>query len=96
VDFDSYWQPGALAQFDKISTDDHVQFQYYRSVGYFQGTPEPYADLGEIVAGSKPGREDPNERTLAMNLGLALDDMAVAPEIYRRAVERGIGAWLPL
>jgi len=27
---------------------------------------------------------------------LALDDMAVAPEIYRRAKERGIGTWLPL
>lgn len=96
VDFDSYWKPEALAEFDKISTDDHAQFQYYRSVGYFQHTPDPYADLGEIVAGIKPGRENDSERTLAINLGLALDDMAVAPEIYRRAVERGIGTWLPL
>jgi ornithine cyclodeaminase/alanine dehydrogenase len=96
VDFDSYWQPAALAQVDKLSTDDHDQFQYYRSVGYFQGTPNPYADLGEIAAGSKPGRERPDERTLAMNLGLALDDMAVAPEIYRRAVEKHLGTWLPL
>lgn len=96
VDFDSYWQPAALAQFDKISTDDHAQFQYYCTQGYFQSTPTPYADLGEIVAGSRPGREGAGERTLAINLGLALDDMAVAPEIYRRAVERGIGVWLPL
>jgi len=96
VDFDSYWKPAALAQFDKISTDDHAQFQYYRSSGYFQTTPDPYADLGEIVAGLKPGREKDNERTLAMNLGLALDDMAVAPEVYRRAVQAGIGTWLPL
>lgn len=96
VDFDSYWKPEALAEFDKISTDDHAQFQYYRSVGYFQHTPNPYADLGEIVAGLKPGRENEKERTLAINLGLALDDMAVAPEIYRRAVEKGIGNWLPL
>lgn len=96
VDFDSYWKPEALAEFDKISTDDHAQFQYYRSVGYFQHTPDPYADLGEIVAGFKPGREKDSERTMAINLGLALDDMAVAPEIYRRAVEKGIGTWLPL
>ena len=96
VDFDSYWQPAALAQVDKISTDDHAQFQYYRSQGYFQQTPAPYADLGEIVTGRRPGRESADERTLAINLGLALDDMAVAPEIYRRAVERDIGAWLPL
>ena len=96
VDFDSYWQPAAMAQMDKISTDDHDQFFYYRSVGYFQSTPDPYADLGELAAGLKPGREGENERTLAINLGLAIDDMAVAPEIFRRAKERGIGNWLPL
>jgi ornithine cyclodeaminase/alanine dehydrogenase len=96
VDFDSYWQPPALAQMDKLSTDDHAQFQYYKTGGYFQGTPDPYADLGEIVAGLKPGREHGEERTMAINLGLALDDMAVAPEIYRRAQERGIGIWLSL
>ena len=96
VDFDSYWQPAAMAQMDKISTDDHDQFFYYRSVGYFQSTPDPYADLGELAAGLKPGREGENERTLAINLGLAIDDMAVAPEIFRRAKERGIGTWLPL
>jgi ornithine cyclodeaminase/alanine dehydrogenase len=96
VDFDSYWQPEALAQMDKLSTDDHTQFQYYKSSGYFQGTPDPYADLGQIVAGLKPGRERDDERTMAINLGLALDDMAVAPEIYRRARERGIGTWLEL
>jgi ornithine cyclodeaminase/alanine dehydrogenase len=96
VDFDSYWTPAALAQMDRLTTDDHAQFQYYRSAGYFQGTPNPYADLGEIVAGIKPGRQHTDERTMAINLGLALDDMAVAPEIYRRAVEGGIGTWLPL
>lgn len=96
VDFDSYWTADALAQLDRISTDDHAQFQYYKSEGYFQTTPDPYADLGEIVAGLKPGRQGPQERTLAMNLGLAMDDMAVAPEIYRRAKEMGVGVWLTL
>ena len=96
VDFDSYWTPAALAQFDKIATDDHAQFQYYRRAGYFQQTPEPYADLGEIVGGQKPGRERAGERTMAMNLGLALDDMAVAPEVYRRARDRGLGTRLRL
>jgi ornithine cyclodeaminase/alanine dehydrogenase len=96
VDFDSYWTGEALSQMDRISTDDHAQFQYYKSVGYFQSTPDPYADLGEIVAGLKPGRQSASERTLAINLGLAMDDMAVAPEIYRRAKEMGIGTWLTL
>jgi len=96
VDFDSYWTADALAQFDKIATDDHAQFHYYRRAGYFQRTPDPYADLGELVGGQKPGRERADERTMAINLGLALDDMAVAPEVYRRARARGLGTRLPL
>lgn len=96
VDFDSYWTGAAMAQMDRISTDDHAQFQYYKSVGYFGSTPEPYADLGELVVGSKPGRQDEKERTLAINLGLAMDDMAVAPEIFQRAKDKGLGRWLPL
>jgi ornithine cyclodeaminase/alanine dehydrogenase-like protein (mu-crystallin family) len=96
VDFDSYWTGEALAQMDRISTDDHAQFQYYKSVGYFSETPAPYADLGELVAGLKPGRVDEKERTLAINLGLALDDMAVAPTIYQCAKEKELGIWLAL
>jgi len=96
VDFDSYFHPDAMAQMDKLSTDDHAQYRYYKSVGYFQQTPDPYADLGELVVGTKPGRETSDECTMAINLGLAIDDMAVAPEIYRRAKSMGIGTWLPL
>ena len=96
VDFDSYFSGAAMAQMDRISTDDHAQFQYYRSVGYFQQTPDPYADLGELVTGVKSGRQSQSERTMALNLGLAMDDMAVAPEVYRRARERSLGTWLEL
>lgn len=96
VDFDSYWTPRALAEFDRVVTDDHAQFHYYKAAGYFQQTPDPDADLGEIATKAKPGRTRDEERTLAINLGLALDDMAIAPEIYRRARERGLGTCLPL
>lgn len=96
VDFDSYWLPEALAQMDAISTDDHAQFNYYKEGGYFQDTPLPSSDLGELVMGLKPGRQNNNQRTMAINLGLAMDDMAVAPEIYRRAREMGLGSRLHL
>jgi ornithine cyclodeaminase/alanine dehydrogenase-like protein (mu-crystallin family) len=33
---------------------------------------------------------------MTANLGLAIDDMAVAPILYRRALEKGIGRKLPL
>ena len=96
VDFDSYWTGAALRAADKLATDDQGQMAYYRREGYFRETPEPYADLGELAAGRKPGRESDRERTIAINLGLALDDMATAILIYRRAVEAGTGRELPL
>jgi ornithine cyclodeaminase/alanine dehydrogenase-like protein (mu-crystallin family) len=96
VDFDSYWHPDAMREADKFCTDDVPQLEHYREVGYFQDIPPIHADLGELVTGRKPGRETDGERTMACNLGLALDDMATAPLIYRRARERGIGTWLPL
>ena len=96
VDFDSFWQGPALAQADKLATDDLAQMAYYRGEGYFRETPLPYADLGELANGQKPGRESDQERTIAINLGLALDDMATAIRIYQRARSLGIGLELPL
>lgn len=96
VDFDSYWRGGALREINKLATDDLAQMRYYRQEGYFKDTPEPYADLGEVAAGLKPGRESAEERTMSMNLGLALDDMATAIRIYQIAKVKGIGVELPL
>lgn len=96
VDFDSYWHPDALREADKFTTDDVPQLHHYRDIGYFQNIPPIHADLGELVARRKPGRQSEGERTIACNLGLALEDMAVAPLIYARAREKGIGTWLPL
>ena len=96
LDFDSYWKSEALAQADKLATDDTAQMNYYRKTGYFTHTPQPYADLGEIVTGKKPGRTHDGERTFCINLGLAAEDMATAILLYKKAVEKGLGVRLPL
>jgi ornithine cyclodeaminase/alanine dehydrogenase len=96
VDFDSYWHADAMRETTKFCTDDSQQLHHYQHAGYFHEIPPLYADLGELVAGQKPGRETPFERTMTANLGLALDDMAVAPIIFRKAVKKGLGTWLPL
>ena len=96
VDYDSYWSRAALAEAAKFCTDDVPQLKLYQSMGYFQNIPPIHADLGELVTGKKKGRESAQERTMTANLGLAIDDMAVAPLLYRRAREKGIGTWLPL
>lgn len=96
VDFDSYWTTGALNQVSKIYTDDVDQLEYYKSVGYFKEIPKVMGDLGELLNGKILGRENPEERILAMNLGLALDDMAVSPLIIQKAQELNIGIELDL
>jgi ornithine cyclodeaminase/alanine dehydrogenase len=96
VDFDSYWEGAAMKEADKFTTDDVPQLEHYREMGYFQDIPPIYAALGDLVTGRRPGRQSPREKNIACNLGLALDDMATAPLVYRRAKELGIGTWLTL
>jgi ornithine cyclodeaminase/alanine dehydrogenase len=96
LDFDSYWTPEALREADKLATDDKDQLAYYRTIGYFRNTPQPYADLGEIVTGARPGRESGVERIISLNLGLGIEDVASARIIYERALSEGVGIDLPL
>ena len=85
-----------MREADKFTTDDVPQLEHYREMGYFQDIPPIYAALGDLVTGRLPGRQSPREKNIACNLGLALDDMATAPLVYRRAKELGIGTWLTL
>jgi ornithine cyclodeaminase len=49
------------------------------------------AELGEVVTGTAPGRTSPDELTVFRSLGIAVEDLAAAELIVRRARERGIG-----
>ena len=53
-------------------------------------------ELGEVVAGKIPGRERPGDITLFESQGLALEDMAVAAVVYRKALREKVGRELPL
>jgi ornithine cyclodeaminase/alanine dehydrogenase-like protein (mu-crystallin family) len=96
VDFDSYWHAQAMQEAVKFCTDDTPQMLHYKTLGYFKAIPAIHADLGELVMGEKPGRETTGEKTMTANLGLAIEDMAVAPLIFQKAREKGIGTWLAL
>lgn len=50
-----------------------------------------YAELGELVAGAKPGRERPEEITVADLTGVGVLDAAVAGFVTEAALRRGIG-----
>ena len=51
-----------------------------------------HAELGEIVAELKPGRESQEETIVFDSSGTALQDVAAAVAVYRRALEHGVGA----
>jgi len=53
-----------------------------------------YAQLGDIVAGVRPGREKPHERILLWHRGLSILDVAVAHLILRRAEAAEVGTML--
>jgi ornithine cyclodeaminase/alanine dehydrogenase-like protein (mu-crystallin family) len=50
------------------------------------------AELGEVLAGMAPGRTSPDEITVFESLGLAVEDLASAEYLMRRAEETGKGA----
>ena len=54
-----------------------------------------YAELPELLAGKKPGRQSVQERIFIRAIGLVNQDIAMANAIYESALEQGIGTRLP-
>lgn len=54
-----------------------------------------HATIGEVVAGKKEGRENPDERILCIPIGTGAMDVSVATLVYRKALEKGIGVSFP-
>ena len=54
------------------------------------------AELGEIVAGTKPGRTDPNAVTFFKSVGIAIQDLAAANRVLANAEQLGLGTAVAL
>jgi len=84
------WCGDTILAADKFVTDDWNQTSSYKAAGAFpDGLPSSYAELGTIITGKNKGRENDEERILAINIGLALEDIILADYIYRTAKKRG-------
>lgn len=51
-------------------------------------------ELGEVLLGRVPGRVSPDDITIYESQGIAIEDLAAAHHIHRRAIENGAGTWL--
>jgi ornithine cyclodeaminase/alanine dehydrogenase-like protein (mu-crystallin family) len=56
------------------------------------GESHVLGEIGEVMAGDKPGRIDPADVTLYKSLGAIVQDLAAGWFVYRGAIERGLGA----
>lgn len=92
------WSAGLLHGESKIVTDDLQQTMSYKSSpGAFPGgMPKFYCELGELINGTKLGRENDKESILAFNLGFAAEDISLGQHIYEIAKNKGVGKMLPL
>jgi ornithine cyclodeaminase len=54
-----------------------------------------HAELGQIVAGARAGRETPEETILFWHRGLSITDVALGEALLAKARDRGIGTQLP-
>lgn len=94
----------ALHQADKFIVDDVALAEYFDQIGrdrktadgepdpeFPGGMPKIYATIGQIVAGLKPARQSDAERIVAIPIGMAICDVALAHLIYRCALTRGVG-----
>jgi ornithine cyclodeaminase/alanine dehydrogenase-like protein (mu-crystallin family) len=92
--------PAGWARFDKTVIDD---WDCNMTVREFRDMIEAkeftraqlYADIGEVVAGLKPGRETDDERILLHTTGMVSHDVGIAWRIYQKALAQGLGVPLP-
>jgi ornithine cyclodeaminase/alanine dehydrogenase len=96
LDYDCYWEPGALAEVDALFADDIAQLEHTKGDGYFPGVPAKLREIAPVVAGVAPGRRSASERIVCINMGIALEDVPTALAIYTRARDKGIGIELPV
>src|SRR5712692_3041532 len=52
------------------------------------------AELGEVLLKTHPGRTSRDELTLFKSLGIAIEDLAAAAFVYRKAQKESAGAWV--
>jgi len=93
IDYDASLSEDVFEKAAIFVVDDLPQYRYHRQLGYFAGYPEEAVELADVLAEeAAPG----DGLRVYVPLGIAIEDVAVAAEIHRRAGEAGIGTELPL
>jgi ornithine cyclodeaminase len=101
----SFWDtpPEALKVMDFIVSDSWFQVKHHgvdvswRAVRDGVISEEKIrGDLGEIIVGTKAGRQAKKEKIFFNPIGLGIHDLSEAHRVFENAVKMGIGKTLPL
>jgi ornithine cyclodeaminase len=92
--------PAGWSKLDKVVIDswefNMLQREFKRMVeGGLFSREQLHAEIQELVVGAKKGRERDDERILIHTTGLVSQDVALAHFLYRNALQKGLGIWLP-
>jgi alanine dehydrogenase len=88
--------PEVVLSADKIVVDSWAQTSHRGELARLVeagklGEKNIHAEIGEILAGKKKGREREDENILAIPIGLGSLDIGCAFEVYQKALEKKIG-----
>jgi ornithine cyclodeaminase/alanine dehydrogenase-like protein (mu-crystallin family) len=93
--------PSVYRAVDKVVVSDYELVQEIPDVRSLLdsgrlSTADIWADITQILTGTKPGRESASERIFVRASGLVTQDVALCHLVYVRALERGVGTRLPV
>jgi alanine dehydrogenase len=81
-----------------LAVESRVAFEPYPAGAHeLQGLDSAAAvELGELAAGTRPGRTSPDQLTVYKSMGHAAEDAAAARLVYERALRQGAGTEVDL
>lgn len=101
----SFWDTPteALTVMDFVVVDDWYQVKHHGVDVCCRAVQEGLipedkirGNLGQIIVGDKPGRQNAKERIFFNPIGMGIHDLSEAHRVYENAVKMGIGKTLPL
>jgi ornithine cyclodeaminase len=97
VDIHGAFEPSVYRHLDKFVCDQwEPLLKMAGADGFPEGPPTLHGELHEVLCGAKAGRTSAGERIMAMNTGMAIEDVVVANAVLAAAERRGLGMQLAL
>lgn len=91
IEIDPALMAEALVVPDLLEQAIRIGDLHHAVAGGFMDVSQVYAELGDIVTGRKPGRTGEDQVFVFDSTGVAVEDVAAAALVYKRAMAQGAG-----